>query len=86
MALHAESRERYGRAVQAPTDPVWLHDQQASLHAMLQHTPSTFALAPTQKVERQSSLLWQAAPLILFPHLPATHCCPAAHWELVVQV
>ena len=86
VALHAESCQRAGRAVQVPTDPVWLHDEQASPHAVSQHTPSTPALAPTQKVERQSSPLRQTAPLILCPHLPATHCTPAAHWELVVQV
>jgi len=72
--------------VQMPSDPVWLHDPQGSLHARLQHTPSTSALAPTQKPETQSSLLWQTALLGLLPHLPATHCCPAAHCELVVQV
>jgi hypothetical protein len=46
----------------------------------LQHTPST------QKAEAQSSSLPQTIPLALLPHLPATHCCPAAHWTSVAQL
>jgi hypothetical protein len=68
-----------------PSDPVWLHDSQDPSHALLQHTPSSSALAPTQKPETHASLLWQTWPLLTLPQLPATHCFPAAHWELVVQ-
>jgi hypothetical protein len=66
--------------LQWPTEPVWSHETQGPLQAMLQHTPSM------QKVEAQSSPVWQTAPLELLPHLPATHCCPAAHWASVAQL
>jgi hypothetical protein len=64
---------------QWPIEPVWLHDTQVPLHSTLQQTPSA------QKPEEQSAPVWQTAPLALVPHLPATHCCPTAHWALVVQ-
>jgi hypothetical protein len=51
LALQSGSGKPAGTNVQWPTDPVWLHDTQAPLHAMLQHTPSV------QKPEEQSSLV-----------------------------
>jgi len=80
LAWHAGSGKPAGMDVQWPTDPVWLHDTQEPVHPRLQHTPST------QKPEIQSSLTLQTLPLMLLPQLPATHCCPTAHWALVVQV
>lgn len=80
LALHAGSGRPAGMYVQKPTDPVWLHDTQSPLHARLQHTPSV------QKPEVHSALVRQGWRMPLVPQLPATHCCPAAHWALVVQV
>jgi hypothetical protein len=83
---HAGSGEPAGMEVQWPFDPVWLHDTQEPLQGMLQHTPRTSPFAPTQKPEAQSAAVLQTAPLALLPQLPATHCCPTAHWALVVHV
>jgi hypothetical protein len=79
LAWHARSGKPTGMNVQWPTDPVWLHDTQEPVHATLQHTPST------QKPEVHSALAAQGLPLAFVPQLPATHCCPATHWALVVQ-
>ena len=79
LALQASSDQPAGMKVQRPTDPVWLHDTQAPLHATLQHTLST------QKPEAQSSPVEQTAPLALLPHLLDTHNWSAAQLALVAQ-
>jgi hypothetical protein len=78
--LHASSGRPSETNVQRPTEPGWLHDTQGPLHATLQHTPST------QKPEVHSAFSSQGWRMGLVPQLPATHCCPAAHWASVVQV
>ena len=80
LAAHPGSDRPSEMNVHWPIDPVWLHDTQAPLQALLQHTLST------QKPEAQGWSGSQGLPLMLRPQLPATHCCPAAHWALVVQL
>jgi hypothetical protein len=65
---------------QRPTEPVWLHDRHGPLHATLQQVPSE------QWPEAQSPSLLQAKPFSFMPQLRWAHCCPAAHWALLVQL
>ena len=80
LALHAMSGAPASKNVHRPTDPVWLHATHAPAQATLQQTPSV------QWPEVQSSSPLQVDPFIFLPQLLFTHCWPAAHWALVVQV
>jgi hypothetical protein len=66
-----------GTGAQVPVLPGRAQEKQLEVQAVPQHTPWA------QKVEAQSVLFEQTAPLGFFPHEPFTQTLVPEHWALV---